>query len=52
MSISAVSGSSPQTLPAKAGDELRESITAKAKEAEALILQAKIIMVTAFDIKA
>jgi hypothetical protein len=42
----------PRTQGAKAGDELRESITAKAKEAEALILQAKIIMVTALDIQA
>jgi hypothetical protein len=52
MSISAVSGSSPQTPPAKAGDELRESITAKAKEAEALVLQARIISVRALDIAA
>jgi hypothetical protein len=52
MSISAVSGSSPQAPQAKSDGELRESIMAKAKEAEALILQARIMMVTAVDIEA
>jgi hypothetical protein len=54
MSISSVSGSIPQyPTPQTHPDEgdLRESITAKAKEAEALILQAKILMVTALDIQ-
>jgi hypothetical protein len=55
--MSSVSGSIPQsqaprTPGAKTDGELRQSITAKAKEAEALILQARLIVVNAVDIKA
>jgi hypothetical protein len=49
--MSSVSGS-PRTPGAKTDGELRESMTAKAKEADALILQARIMMVTAVDIEA
>jgi hypothetical protein len=52
MSISAVSGLSPQAPQAKSDGELRESITAKATEADALVLQARITTVNALDIKA
>ena len=55
--VSAVSGSLPlhqatQTPKAKTGDERSESITVKAKEANALVLQARIIEVAALDIEA
>jgi hypothetical protein len=52
--MSPVSGSipRPRTPEAKTGDERRESITVKAKEAETLILQARIIMINALDIQA
>jgi hypothetical protein len=54
MPMSSIPGSlpqhpTPQTYPE---GELRESITVKAKEAEALVLQARLIMVNAVDIKA
>jgi hypothetical protein len=49
--MSSVSGS-PRTPGAKSDGELRESITAKAKEAEAQVLQARLIVVNAVDIKA
>jgi hypothetical protein len=51
MSISSVSGSIPQypTPQTYTEGELRESITVKAKEAEALVLQARIITVSGLD---
>jgi hypothetical protein len=54
MLMSSVSGSIPQypTPQAYPEGELRESITVKAKEAEALVLQARIILVNAADIEA
>ena len=57
MSISAVSGSTPQypapqTPQAKVDDERTESITVKAREANALVLQARITAVNALDIEA
>ena len=56
MSMSSISGSAPQypTPQTYTEGELRGSITAKAKEAEArgLVLQARLIRVNALDIKA
>jgi hypothetical protein len=54
MLMSSVSGSIPEypTPQAYPEGELRESITVKAKEAEALVIQARLIMVNAVDIKA
>jgi hypothetical protein len=54
MSMSPVSGSIPQyrTPQTKTEGELRESITAKAKEAEAQVIQARIIMVSGLDFEA
>jgi hypothetical protein len=51
MSVSPVSGSIPQyrTPQTKTEGELRESITAKAKEAEAQVIQARIIRVSGLD---
>jgi hypothetical protein len=52
ISMSSVSGSSPKHRTPQNEGQLRESITVKAKEADALVLQARIIMVNALDIKA
>jgi hypothetical protein len=54
MSMSSVSGSTPQypTPQTYTEGELRESITVKAKEANALVLQARITTVNALDIQA
>lgn len=51
MSISPVSGSIPQypTPQVHPEGELRESITVKAKEAEAQVIQARIIRVSGLD---